>query len=89
MRSIFTVTLLVASLVLAACGTAGAAVCHEDQPCWSWSTMGNHKRGVTVNGVRRVVGPCQFAKLVARKTVTYRPMRGDRWAINHGCEERL
>lgn len=51
---------LLACLFMA--GTASAAQpCLEDQPCWSWSQMGNHKRGiVTVWGNPAVVGPCGF-----------------------------
>lgn len=39
--------------------------CQEDAPCWVWSTMGNHRRGIdTVDGARGViVGPCRFARL--------------------------
>ena len=56
--------------------------CHEDEPCWVWSKIGNHKRGVTVAGKLRVVGPCQYAKLahagrLDKSTVT---LRGDVWA---------
>ena len=41
--------------------TAHSSPCHEDQPCWNWRTMGNHKRGiVTTDGRYRVVGPRMF-----------------------------
>lgn len=68
---------------------ASAAIrCHEDQACWSWSTMGNHKRGVvTMAGNRRIVGPCQFERLVREHWIDLRGqrMKGDAWAIDHGC----
>lgn len=53
-------------LLLVAAGTsdrasaAEPARCAEDQPCWSWPTMGNRHRGA-VGG--RVVGPCAFLRL--------------------------
>jgi hypothetical protein len=40
--------------------------CAEDAPCWAWSTMGNHLRGIVLDSGRRiVVGPCRFVRLDA------------------------
>jgi len=62
--------------------TATAAPCYEDQPCWAWSKMGNHKRGVNVAGKVRIVGPCQYAKLAHAKRLDSNNvrLRGDVWA---------
>ena len=59
----------------------GATPCHEDQPCWAWSKQGNNKRGVTVNGKLRTVGPCQYAKLAHAKRLDSSTvkLRGDVW----------
>lgn len=60
----------------------GAVPCHEDEPCFVWSKQGNHKRGVNVGGMLRVVGPCTYAKLAHAKRLdsdTVR-LRGDVWA---------
>lgn len=43
-----------------------ARQCHEDQACWNWAKMGNHKRGIVLNTPdgeptrTAVVGVCQF-----------------------------
>ena len=67
-------------------------VVFEDDPCWNWATMGNRKRGVvTVWGTPINVGPCRFAKLRRAHRLTYAPidhMRGDVWAMRHGCDAR-
>lgn len=64
-----------------------ASVCAEDAPCWTWSRMGNRSRGVLVDGARRVVGPCTFRRFVIAGLVDRQaePLRGDSWAIEHGC----
>jgi hypothetical protein len=74
--------LAIATLGFIVPGEAGAAVCHEDEPCWVWSKVGNHKRGVIVAGKLRVVGPCQFAKLGHAKRIDSATprLRGDVWA---------
>lgn len=78
--------------VLAAGSFAKAAMaadrCVEDMPCWTWSTMGNHKRGVVSDAGRRVVvGPCRFTRMARRGTLDSSTphLRGDRWALRHGC----
>jgi hypothetical protein len=96
---------LLAALALIA-STVGAIVanasvqCTEDMPCWTWSKMGNHKRGiVTLYGNERVVGPCEFRRLWETGHIRYvvhvdghryggmlQRMRGDWYAIEHGCE---
>jgi hypothetical protein len=77
-----------------------AATCQEDEPCWTWSTMGNRHRGiVTLSGNARVVGPCTFQRLYRTGHIAYsvavggkrysgllERMRGDVWAIAHGCD---
>jgi hypothetical protein len=60
-------TLTATVLAVAVAGSPAAAskpVCHEDQKCFQWRTMGNHKRGVTtIDGRRIVVGPFTFDAL--------------------------
>lgn len=67
-----------------------ALPCAEDAPCWHWSTMGNHRRGiVTVHARRVIVGPCRFARYwrTGRIDRTRTPtLRGDGWARRHGCD---
>lgn len=69
-----------------------AARCTEDSPCWTWSRMGNRRRGavVTRGGNVRVVGPCAFAHLAADDAIDWSStprMKGDTWAQVHGCQE--
>lgn len=90
----------VAALAMAAAPAPTApavptARCMEDSPsgCWTWSTMGNHKRGVaTVDGARRVVvGPCGFSRLVHRGLIDFihtSHLRGDWTALRIGCKVR-
>lgn len=74
--------------------TAHVRACAEDDACWVWSRMGNRQRGVYVarkHGVRHVVvGPCRFAHLAKRGKLdsTTPHLRGDAWAIRHGCVPR-
>lgn len=97
-RIIATVLIMAAALALmfAAADRLGdsfratAAIrCTEDMPCWSWSTMGNHRRGIVSKfGNRRVVAPCQFARLAREGMIDWKSsgrMRGDGWAMRHGC----
>lgn len=66
-------------------------LCQEDDPCWTWSKMGNRRRSVVdlATGERVVVGPCTFRHMWmngnARLGAGDR-MRGDWWAIHHGCD---
>lgn len=70
---------------------SAASTCMEDAPCWTWSKMGDRRRGVTayVRGgtERRVVGPCAFARLYwsGRLAPHTASLRGDWWAIANGC----
>jgi hypothetical protein len=77
------------ALATAAPAHAGApAKCQEDAPCFTWSTMGNHKRGIaTVDGAwRRIVGPCEFARLYRYIDWSRTPhLRGDATARRTGC----
>lgn len=60
--------------------------CVEDDPCFTWSTMGNHRRGVrTLDGRKLVVGVCRFKRLAAAGRLAYWPMRGDIPAIQREC----
>jgi len=60
--------------------------CREDMPCWAWSRMGNRKRGVLLaDGRRVIVGPCGFKRLHDRGKVHGQKIRGDAWAVQHGC----
>ena len=66
-----------------------ASPCMEDEPCWTWSRMGNRTRGVVTRyGNPLVVGPCRFARMhrAHRLDPHNERMRGDAWAIVHGCE---
>jgi len=73
---------ILAGIVLAFPATAAAAPCHEDQPCWVWSKMGNKQRGVYVDGKLYVVMPCTYANLAHahRLDKTNVKLRGDVWA---------
>lgn len=99
--SVLAITLAATAVAEVFASPASAAVtCQEDEPCWSWSTMGNHHRGiVTLHGNRRVVGPCAFQRLYRTHHIAYsvrvggkvyrnmlERMRGDAWALAHGCD---
>lgn len=67
--------------------------CSEDQPCWTWSTMGNLDRGVYVKHRSRrvVVEPCEFAYLDYKARIDWNRtphLRGDEYARRHGCDWR-
>jgi len=71
-----------------ATATAAPAKCLEDSACFSWSTMGNLKRGVTLKTGRRVtVGACRFQRLHATGKLSrnYKRLQGDGYAIRYGC----
>ena len=78
--------------------TAPASVAHstcvEDEPCWHWPTMGNRKRGiVSMRGTHVIVSPCRFSLMMERRSWRERRimgwgMRGDAFALKHGCEYR-
>lgn len=60
------------SIPSAAYGANSASRCAEDAPCWSWSTMGDHARGVTLKDGRHVVvRPCRFAQLDRAKRIDW------------------
>lgn len=67
-------------------------VCAEDEPCWTWSTMGNLSRGiVTTRGARIVVDPPRFARLARAHRIDWHAtphLRGDAWARAHGTDGR-
>ena len=47
---------LMAALSLAVAPQPHAKTCTEDMPCWNWTTMGDHRRGVvTMWGTPKVV----------------------------------
>lgn len=89
---IIIVAVLAVACLATEAGAATAPACQEDAPCWRWPTMGDHKRGVFIaqrHGTRHaVVGPCRFARLAksGRLDSTTPRLRGDGWAINHGCD---
>lgn len=74
------------ALVCMPSATHAATRCAEDDPCWTWSTMGDLQRGVHVRntpraihiGTRRigsprqwrVVSPCEFAFLAHEGLLT-------------------
>lgn len=67
-----------------------ARTCAEDAPCWTWSRMGNRKRGITTRHPRasRVVGVCGYWRVWHAGNLDPRTprLRGDRWARRHGRE---
>ena len=83
---------IVAAIGLGVLASAASATssCAEDDQCWTWPTMGNHRRGVvTMHGNLPVVGPCRFARMARRHAIDWSStprLRGDRWAIAHGCD---
>lgn len=106
MRRPFTIALASLALLAPASADASPVRCMEDQPCWSWSTMGNHKRGIylsnprairslferrrnravfTADKHRIVVGPCGYALLPGYIRQANPRLRGDWWALRHGC----
>jgi hypothetical protein len=76
--------------LLAGVSDSYAAHCHEDSSCWTWSTMGNHKRGITLtDGTHVVVGPCAFRRSDARGVIDWERsprLRGDGYARRYGCK---
>lgn len=90
--AIFVAFALYTALVLAVLPSAvGATQCQEDQPCWTWSTMGNRKRSVIDlrSGQRVIVGPCAFRNLWlhGNADLSHKSdrLRGDWTAIHYGC----
>jgi hypothetical protein len=96
-----------ACLIIAAILASQAAAaphCHEDDPCFAWSTMGNLHRGVILkpgktraacvrmNGRYCVVDPCGFAWLDHSGRIDWSRtprLRGDHTARRHGCNPAL
>lgn len=94
MKSLFAIIVLLV-MYAAIAGRATGATCYEDEPCFRWSTMGNHQRGwVAVKGDRHrhVVNTCQFAALNFNHMIDWKRtphLHGDRWAIKHGCDPEM
>jgi hypothetical protein len=65
MRHILTIGLVALTIGAAPAPATAKTSCHEDQKCWSWSTMGNKQRGIYVNNVphRIVVTRCEYRAL--------------------------
>ena len=85
---------ILAALLLPTGAQANGPKCYEDEPCWSWPTMGNLQRGVFVKDRKRrvIVNACQYAVLVELSLIDRKRtvrLRGDRFAINHGCDDIL
>lgn len=88
-----TAAVLAATAALAVAGDAAASTpqsairCVEDAPCWTWSKMGNHKRGiVTAYGTPKIVGPSGYRRIWFDTPRSMRhllgpKMKGDAWAI--------
>lgn len=78
-----TIVILAAAIILALASAAVEASprCYEDQPCWAWSKMGNHKRGIVLkNGRRAVVGVQRFKRLDSKRRIDWTAtprLRGD------------
>ena len=79
---------ILSTAVASARSVPASPVCMEDQPCWTWSTMGNRERGVFIVGRahRVIVNPCTFRRVHARIDWTRTlPMRGDYVARTTRC----
>ena len=92
LRIIPFIIVCILALACAAEAIASEPVCHEDEPCWTWSKMGNLKRGVTIvkrdgSTAHRVVGVCRFQRLARRGALDSSTprLRGDRYALNVNC----
>jgi hypothetical protein len=93
--SAFPVHATVPAVHVPAIPTVHVACGAEDGATWTWSRCGNRRRGVRDLRTGRVVivGPCAFRRLwmhgdagIDGKAGTVDgPMRGDWWAIVHGC----
>lgn len=70
--------------------------CFEDEPCWRWPTMGNHRRGVvTMNGTPLVVTVRRFCRLYLHGNLDRYPFNPDSrpgdgfvpgdWVALHRC----
>ena len=77
--SIVSLICIIAATTLLMWPASASAKCHEDMKCWNWSTMGNHKRGVTLtNGKRVVVTADQLCSLLGKSRVrSAPPLKGD------------
>jgi hypothetical protein len=92
---------LLATLALTGCAQTDhpshASRCMEDDPCWSWPTMGNRTRGAQFKAwdgsIRTLVlSTCEWRVGMKAHTIDptlNAPMRGDHWAAVHGCEGEL
>lgn len=80
---------MLTALLAAAALSGGAAGCQEDMPCWNWSFMGDHRRGiVTRAGGRHVVSPCKFQRLMRAGRIDYAAsgaLLGDTLALRVRC----
>lgn len=78
---LWAMTIAVGALLLTCVTLAYANVCQEDNSCWNWRTMGNHKRGITTTGGRSiVVGPIRFDRLNNAHRIDWKStprLRGD------------
>ena len=85
----FLISIAVIAALLIAIGIGGCVAaqsaqsrpCAEDAPCWTWSTMGNRQRGITLKGGKHVVvKPLRFAQLWDAGRIDWRKsahLRGD------------
>lgn len=84
--------LLAFFVLLGAAGAADTAqgaprvTCHEDEPCWRWSAMGDDRRGIVRadTGATLVVSRCTFATMARRGMIDWSRtprLHGDRYAL--------
>lgn len=62
--------------------------CAEDNPCWNWTYMGDHRRGI--QGL--IVSPCRFQRLILSGKINYRRsdiMKGDDLAMRINCHRKI
>lgn len=94
-RVVLSVLIIGAMLAPATATASGAPVrCMEDEPCWTWPTMGNLQRGVYTHGraARVVVSPCQYRILRTHGRIDHARtprLRGDTFALRNGCRPTL
>jgi len=74
---------------ITAASPSASPVCHEDERCWNWATMGNRSRGIVTTGGRRmVVTPPTFRRLALAGRIDWQRsphLRGDATARRVGC----
>ncbi len=97
MSKVCTIVALIVALIVTTDGSEATAMhtrtlpvaCHEDEACWNWVTMGNHRRGImTIGGRRVVVSACAYRRMHTARTIDHRAsghFLGDALALRVRC----